>query len=633
MKKLLFLLFLNFLYVITPAVVLAQSVGEQNVILSCLEPINKDVSVMGGVLNDFTTGLIDENSLFKEENGPVYVLISYPVPGFKAADSKFSDTCEHRHNSNDEGQYWFCADLENGTSQCTPEMLKPNTEVMRPADAPKEPSDKEEGSCLKTIFQIDQASFENGQFKVPNAKMYTLLHNSVKFWGLQFAQGTEETGESTPSAESISHALKLASFTSDTTAGVPVPANSNCTAISWDPYGRVIDSRTLEPIPNVVVSLKNANKNNVLELTRNLENPVFRNPFYTNRQGGFNFAVTPGTYYLFPQHPDFTFPPEPTLLQKALSALSLFDPLEEYIQRTRPHGKIYENSQEAIIETAGIIERRDLILDPKNSNYQGWAPELISVQNSRQGIQQFVNGVVSHPKSIIHAAIANKEIAQTTANMEGEFQLLLPVSQIPSGAEEFTLTVEKVPLVSGIAPLTSAKQSFTLIPAALAGFIFGADQKIIPNAKVEIVVTSIGAFPYTTVYADTNGFISLPHQTLPVEEFYLQITPPSPNSTTSFKLTIEEFKKLNRVYLKATKVNLYNPTLNTKKLAAPGAKVIQQVKTEAPVLPTTVLTPTPAPLPITNWLVIGSLLLAALLLVVAFFLKRRQQLPPQTPTP
>jgi len=646
MRKLFLLLFLVFLFFFTSGKVFAQSVGDQNVVLSCLEPTNKDVSVKGGVLNDFTTGLVDDKSLFKEEDGPVYVLISYPVPGFKPADSKFSDTCEHRHNSNAEGQYWFCADLKGGGSQCTPQMLKPNTEVMRPSDAPKEPSDKEEGSCLKTIFQIDSASFENGQFKVPNAKMYTLLHNSVKFWGLQFTKDQDGNPNSTPSADSISHALKLASFTNDTGTGVPVPANSNCTAISWDPYGRVIDSRTLEPIPDVVVSLKNANANNVLELTRNAENPVFRNPFYTNRQGGFNFAVKPGTYYLYPEHPDFTFPPEPTLLQKALLALSIFDPLEEYIERTRAHGKVYQNSQEAIIEVAGVVERRDLIMDPVNPNYQGWTPELISVQNSRQGIKQLVNGIVSHPKSLIHVFVGNKEITQTTANMEGEFEVLLPENQINATSTEFSITVEKIPLVGGIEPLTSPKQAFNLIPAALAGFVFDADLKVVPNAKVDIIVSSIGAFPYTTVFADANGFISLPHQTLPVEEFYLQIQPPSANQTAGYKLTVEQFKKLNQVYLRETGVNLYNPAINTEKLAAPGEVVIQKVKTDTPKLlkgnspfaaltvqPTPIAAPNPSASQTTSWLVVGSLLLAMLLLGIAFFIKRKRQTSLTNPTP
>jgi len=648
MKKLFLLLFLSGLLFLTAASARAQSVGQQNVILSCLEPTNKDVSVAGGVLNDFTTGLIDEKSLFKEENGPVYVLISYPVPGFKSADSKFSDTCEHRHNSNAEGQYWFCADLDNGNSQCTPEMLTPNTEVMRPADAPKEPSDKEEGPCLKTIFQIDSAAFENGQFTVTNAKMYTLLHNSVKFWGLQFVTSQDQEGQnSTPSAQEISHALKLVSFTNDTGAGTLTPANSNCTAISWDPYGRVIDSLTLEPIPDVVVSLKNANSKNVLELTRNPNNPVFRNPFYTNRQGSFNFAVNPGTYYLFPEHPNFIFPPTAASLQKALAALAIFDPQEEYFQRSRPHGKVYQNSQEAIIEAAGVVERRDIILDPKDPSYQGWVPEFISVQNSRQGIKQLVNGIVSHPKSLIHVYVKNKEIAKTAANSEGEFALLLPEAQIDPTASEFALSVEKIPFVEGIAPLTSAKESFNLLPAALSGFIFNSDLKLVPNAKVDLIVASIGAFPYTTVFADTNGFISLPHQTLPVEEFYLQIQPPSSAQASAYKLTVAQFLKLNQVYLKTAGVNLYNPAVNTEKLATPGEEIVKKVKIETPKLlknssPFATLPPSQASPPppktkesssTTVWLVTTSLFLVALLLLTAFFLKRKRQTTLETPTP
>ena len=584
MQKFFRLLLLFWFLAITITPVQAQEAGiaEQNVILSCLEPTNTELVLESGELNNYSTGLYDKSNIFKEENGPVYVLISYPVPGFKSADSKFADTCEHRHNSNQEGQYWFCADLKGNGSQCPANMLSPNTQILQPKDAPKEPSDPDEGSCLKTILQIENPSFVNGQFKVEWAQMYTLLHNNVTFWGLQFTNDEASLSATPTQTQTTGTALKLATFIGENSPGIPEGALANCTTISWDPYGRIIDSYTLEPIRDVLVSLKNSSANNILELTKNPNDPTFRNPFTTNSQGGFNFAVIPGTYYLYPTHPDFTFPIEDEEIHnQAVSNLRLFDPLGEYVTLEKANSKIYLNPQEAIIEVAGASQRRDIIMQPKNINYKGSPVELISVSNTRQGIQQLVKGIVSHPKSIIKALINNKIIGQTEADYEGNFTLLLNEELIPANAQAFQIIPEKVPLVANLSPTTidsinqSETQSFKLIPAVLSGFIFDQNYQVIPNTKVEIVLSGLTNIAYTTVYTNSHGFLAIPYQNLPPSEFLLKVYPAN---KAPFQLTIEQFLKLNTVYLEESKVNIFNPKVATENLVNPNNEIINKVK-------------------------------------------------------
>lgn len=653
MKKILVILFLSVFLVlgISPAKAQEAGLAAQNVILSCLEPTNTELNLSGGELNNYSTGLYDKSNIFKEENGPVYVLISYPVPGFKPATAKYADTCEHRHNSNQEGQYWFCADVKGNGSQCPANMLSPNTQIMQPKDAPKEPSDPDEGPCLKTIFQINNPKFENGQFKVEWAKMYTLLHNNVSFWGLQFASDIASSS-ATPSQTPVgSTALKLASFTGAGAPGIPEGAIANCTTISWDPYGRIIDSFTLEPIRDVLVSLKNPNSNNVLQLTKNPNDPTFRNPFSTNSQGGFNFAVTPGTYYLYPEHPDFIFPIQDQAVQnQAVSNLRLFDPLGEYITLDKTNSKLYLNPQEAIVEIAGITQRRDLIMQPKHPNYAGSPVELISVSNLRQGIQQLVKGIVSHPKSIIKAVINGKIIGQTEADYQGNFTLLVDEELIPANAQEFKIVPEKVPLVKTTSSITtpipekSEAQTFKLIPAVLSGFIFNQDYQVLPNTKVEVVLENLTNLAYSTTNSNAQGFIALPYQNLPPSAFLLKVYPVS---QSPFLLTISQFLKLNTVYLEESGVNLFNPKVATENLVKPNDEIINKVKsttatklgasniftTPTPVQPTLTPVPTASANPILRLaLALVTLgLLAALFTVIAKNFKKTASPLPQEP--
>lgn len=90
---------------------------------------------------------------------------------------------------------------------------------------------------------------------------------------------------------------------------VPAVENSNCIMISWDPYGTVFDSKTLEPIANAEVTLfkKRADGNfSRVEVAEVLGN--FRNPYVTGADGKYNFNVMPGEYKLEVKAEGYTYP-------------------------------------------------------------------------------------------------------------------------------------------------------------------------------------------------------------------------------------------------------------------------------------------------------------------------------------
>jgi hypothetical protein len=72
--------------------------------------------------------------------------------------------------------------------------------------------------------------------------------------------------------------------------------SSKCTAVRWDPYGRVFDTQTLKLISDVKISLLDKNKKLV-------SLPGLKNPTTSDKNGVFHFLVEPGSYILQPEPP------------------------------------------------------------------------------------------------------------------------------------------------------------------------------------------------------------------------------------------------------------------------------------------------------------------------------------------
>ncbi len=126
-------------------------------------------------------------------------------------------------------------------------------------------------------------------------------------------------------------------------------ADKNCVTILWDPYGRVFDSRSLEPIPNIQVKALTG-ISPVEKLAQ-----IFGNPQSTLADGVFNFLVQPGTYYLrvsnLPSKYSFTATPK-------------LDPNYAKVYSKQDGSTSIYKPDQPIIEVAGKPEHRDIPLDP-----------------------------------------------------------------------------------------------------------------------------------------------------------------------------------------------------------------------------------------------------------------------------
>ena len=263
----------------------------------------------------------------------------------------------------------------------------------------------------------------DGNLTIPHVKSYSAETVNHDFIGVQYfsIQSEGQEGEDTEG-----NSLKLATFRP--AQEIPEGA-ADCLQIHWDPYGKVIDALSLEPVKDATVTLfyrdSAGNKTqvpmNVGILPRNV-----RSTFPTSADGAFNFPVSPGTYFLEAVKSGFTFPIEEQLLERVRASLQQKDPLHSYLNSE----KLYNNPNEEIVVTSGNPEERNIVM--KQSEPTDSKPEIVQFRIIRNNDTQVITGSVSHPSSIIQAFIGNGQIGQTTAAQNGFFRMEIVSSSLPS---------------------------------------------------------------------------------------------------------------------------------------------------------------------------------------------------------
>lgn len=316
--------------------------------------------------------------------------------------------------------------------------------------------------------------------------------------------------------------------------------SASCVTYRADPYGVVFDSQSLEPLPDVSVTLMDSNK------TR-LNLAGVPNPVTTLVDGLFNFVVPAGTYFLSPSAvAGYSFEANPFI----------------HPNYVRAYSNIYK-PDEAIVEQQGIPEHRDIALNPGVNT-----PYRANPVNMNYGTQQLgdvfkITGKQSHPLTVVTFRQGEKEIASTTADRYGFYEINLPNRNLVATAL-IDVFLTKVDLTATEQTATPKKSiSIEPQPPYIEGRATGKNGAVIPKARVRVKLKMSDATHYE-VEADANGVFVVPPQNVPVVPYYLEITPP--NSLSSVKLTTIEFAKLNADYLAANNIDLMAATKNGRVL-------------------------------------------------------------------
>src|SRR3989338_8339317 len=341
-----------------------------------------------------------------------------------------------------------------------------------------------------------------------------------------FAIGQRTTKVSNPGD---SNALEYGTFEFE--------GEEQCMTYRADPYGVVFDSQSLEPLPDVTVTLLGDSKN-VYKL-EGVPNPV-----QTEVDGLFNFVVPAGMYYLTPQ----------TIKKYGFEMQPYIHP--NYV---RAYSNIYK-PDEVINENPDMPEHRDIALNPGvNQPYRG-TPVNMKYGTYQHGDVFKISGKQSHPLTVITFKQGDKEIKSTSADRFGFYEVLIPnVDLLPDSKIDVYLT--KVDLTQETQTAQPKKSiSINPYPPYIEGKAINPKTGgVVPNAKVVIKIKGSDKVESQTD-ADQNGIFKFNPDEVPIIPYFLEIT--APNSLASVKQTPVEFASLNKEYLAANNINLMTATKN-----------------------------------------------------------------------
>jgi len=369
----------------------------------------------------------------------------------------------------------------------------------------------------------------------------------------------------------------------------PPPANEDrdedqggrrlCRGCRWDPFGIVFDSQSLEPMPNVVVTIldKDKAKYNLLGLT---------NPQTTKADGLFNFLVEPGLYYLsLSQVPNHSFTSTPNLNS---NFIKIYHKIDGSNSIYKPDESITEviDTPEEVEQGYPNMEHRDIPLDPGTNSPYIVAPSTVSYSVMKVDNATQVDGKVSHPFTTVTFMQGAKEILKLQADRFGYYSATLAdsslqqdidVSVIYTKAEltnpnlvvkskktspnYFSMIATNLlsriftPLYAqGDIRILSSVRAFTFSPSfsQIQGYAYDKNNAIASSAKVSLKLDMNKASFYETT-TDQNGYFSIPKENIPLYPYHVEI---ASQKGASITYSPTDFAKKNKEYLAKNNLNL-----------------------------------------------------------------------------
>lgn len=389
----------------------------------------------------------------------------------------------------------------------------------------------------------------------------TVQEETYKHSPLEFsAVGTNDPVETSSGGENnaagagghstLKNAL-LSFLSSETTATVKDLAK-NCTSISWDPYGRVFDSQTLEPIPDVIVELMDETTKKPAAMQFNINYDV------TGDDGLYNIQVEKeGVYSLtidtLTQH---TFEKNPTL-----------HPNWKYIYSDLYYpGDIFAESQ-------GIPTHHDIPLYTEGEPFRDAVAKIVpgTLKSEDMNGVMVYTGRSTFPMArtcLVNEQTGENVGACVNANNIGRFTIALPKTDVPS--TRLRINVQKVDLTnpalftdsgelenlhmnSLMLPENQAPYYFDPVLSMVEGYAHDAAGNRIGNATVQVKLKANKQLFFETK-ADALGLFTLYAPNLPTLEYYLEFG--DPKTGKSAVQSTAEFVAANKEYLEEKKLDL-----------------------------------------------------------------------------
>jgi|GEM_PF-1931112 len=386
-----------------------------------------------------------------------------------------------------------------------------------------------------------------------------------------------------------------------------VPPQTSCDTLYYDPYGRVFDAVSLEPIRGVNVSLlqKDTQTNTFSLAYAQRMNSVSLNPQSTFTGGNFSFLVVDGDYQLLPSFNGYAF------AQKDGTQLAA--------NATKIYSDIYYSDSPAI-QQRGTIQHRDIPLQPIDNVGKEYDLEIIAqnqegfVKNGKQMLRY--SGSISHPFAKLDVSLCSRKIGESTETCnfhksfnaaqggpdnEGVFSIELDQAELKNGGT-YQISFTKQSLISAalsrnsgfgdilvwlqslIAPrevhAQSSKATVTYklepIVAYIEGYAYGSDGSILPNAQVNILIP-FAEVPVFITYTDKTGYYQITSDHLPKSAYSIAYIV---GSKESVRISPSQFLTQNTEFTQLEKIDPMRPvteSTNPRKNIKPSYIPSQQI--------------------------------------------------------
>ncbi|KKP86103.1 MAG: hypothetical protein UR89_C0033G0006 [Candidatus Roizmanbacteria bacterium GW2011_GWA2_35_8] len=316
---------------------------------------------------------------------------------------------------------------------------------------------------------------------------------------------------------------------------------SDCISISWDPYGRVFDSQTLEPVNKTTVTLlKKRNDGSFTIVTpADLLGGSILNPQTTEEDGDFSFVVPDGIYKLTASQSNYVFPEQTVNLQSNYSKI---------------YSDIYPDQTGEEIVQQGTFQHRDIPLKQVIVGLET-SPKLMEYfyDLNKPTSTAIVTGRVSHPFAKIKAySLKPNSVSQenvryrllpetVSADKLGHFVLEVDQSQFEPTESFGEITIQKIDLtqpslvekfkqwllgfISKVNAQTTIASSIRLEPIFnhLEGYAYNAGGEVLPNATVSIYLSFSNKPSYQTK-TDDKGYYQISSEFLPSMPYRITYT-------------------------------------------------------------------------------------------------------------
>jgi len=348
-----------------------------------------------------------------------------------------------------------------------------------------------------------------------------------------------------------------------------------------DPYGRVFDAVSLEPIPNAKVTLtKQRTDGNFSFMSPKETVNAIINPWTTKEDGKFVFLVPPGTYQLSVDLPNYIFPFASSQLNSNYGSA--------YYELYYGSGHTDKN----IIEVN--IEHRDIPVIPVNTPFRG-PVKLLGYMSELDKEKQIykISGRASHPLTIVEiqgkdveSGKVTRTLTQVIADKWGFFDAVVNTSSLKQNETVGMAKLTKVDLTQTSSIRTSnfifdrlfswIQKSYAEIPSStysinsilnyIEGYAYDIKGKLIPNAKVGIYISG-SKIPYYETFTDDKGYYVIASQYLPQMNYVIRYIS---SDAVANEITQSTFLKKNfkTIVSKKININAYITKLSPFKVSA-----------------------------------------------------------------